>query len=200
MKRKRSVFLPGLMILFAAVLIAALPTEAEGAIYEDTIRLHILANSDSDEDQAIKLALRDEILIRFGSELSESEMKSDAEQKISEKLSEIEAFANEYLEKNSIGYGAKAELSTEWYDTREYTSLTLPKGYYTSLRIILGNGDGKNWWCVMFPPLCLDAACVDAPADDGIKQYSDEEFKLISKDGYKVKFKILEIISDVFSS
>ena len=188
------------MLLFAALIIAVLPTEAEGAIYEDTIRLHILANSDSAADQEIKLALRDEILKKFADELSENEGKDDAEREIEARLLEIEEFANEYLIKNGITYGAKAYLSTEWYDTREYDGLTLPRGYYTSLRILLGDGDGKNWWCVMFPPLCLDAACEDAPRDDGIKQYSDEEYKLITKDGYKVKFKILEIISDVFSS
>ena len=199
MNRKKSVLIPALMMLFSAMLIMIIPTEAEGAIYDDTIRLHILANSDSEEDQLTKLELRDAVLNKFGTELSHNENKELAISALSDKLTEIEAFANELLSEWECGYSAKVELGTEWYDTREYDNLTLPRGYYTSLRIILGNGGGKNWWCVMFPPLCLNAACEDAPSDDGIKQYSDEEFRLISSDGYKVKFKILEIISDVFS-
>ena len=199
MNRKKSVLIPALMMLFSAMLIMIIPTEAEGAIYDDTIRLHILANSDSEEDQLTKLELRDAVLNKFGTELSHNENKELAISALSDKLTEIEAFANELLSEWECGYSAKVELGTEWYDTREYDDLTLPRGYYTSLRIILGNGGGKNWWCVMFPPLCLNAACEDAPSDDGIKQYSDEEFRLISSDGYKVKFKILEIISDVFS-
>ena len=199
MTRKKSVLIPALMMLFSAMLIMILPTEAEGAIYEDTIRLHILANSNSDEDQHTKLELRDAILNKFGAELSYNDNKELALLELSNKLTEIESFANTLLSDWGCEYSARVELGKEWYDTREYDDLSLPKGYYTSLRIILGNGDGKNWWCVMFPPLCLNAACEDAPSDDGIKQYSDEEFRLISSNGYNVKFKILEIISDVFS-
>ena len=82
--------------------------------------------------------------------------------------------------------------------TRNYESFSLPKGYYTSLKIVIGRGEGKNWWCVMFPPLCLDMATESAPADDAVKKYSSEEFILVSKNGYNAKFKVLEIISGAF--
>ena len=197
--KKRSVVLPALMILCAALFISVIPTEAEGALYEDTIRLHILAASDSEEDQALKLEIRDALLKNFAEELSRSEGREDAEIKIREALPEIEEFVRGELLKRGYNYKVSATLGTEWYDTREYESFSLPKGYYTSLKITLGEGSGKNWWCVMFPPLCLDAALEAAPTDDGVKHYTDEEFTLISKKGYNVKFKLLEVVSDVFS-
>ena len=77
--------------------------------------------------------------------------------------------------------------------------IALPGGSYTALNVKIGDAKGKNWWCVMYPPLCLDMALEKAPADDGVKKYSDSEFYLISGNGYKAKFKILEIISGIFS-
>ena len=178
-----------IMILAATLLIAVFPTEAEGAIYEDTVRLHILANSDSKEDQELKLALRDAILKDYGSMLSSFEYVEEAEEKLCDKLGEIEDFSKSKIQELGYSYDVKATLTTEWYETREYENFSLPCGYYTSLRIIIGEGEGKNWWCVMFPPLCLDAS-VSSPS------YSDAEEMLITKK-YNIKFKILELISEI---
>ena len=114
-------------------------------------------------------------------------------------LPEIKSFAKKEIEAQGYNYGVDIKIGTEWYDTRNYDDFTLPKGYYTSLKIIIGDGEGKNWWCVMFPPLCLDIACENAPNDDAITKYTDEEIHIISNKGYNPKFKILEIISDLFS-
>ena len=186
----KRLFTPILMILCAAIFIAAMPTDAEGAIYKDTVRLHILANSDSEDDQALKLALRDEILKEYGEELSIFESVDDARLEIEGKISEIEDFTNEKLRELGSDYTCRATIGEEWYDTREYENFTLPKGKYTSLKIVIGEGEGKNWWCVMFPPLCLDCA-VSSNA------YSDAEEVLIKKK-YNVKFKILELVSEIF--
>ena len=189
-------------LLITCVLIAVLPTESEGAIYEDTIRLHILASSDSEADQAVKLAIRDRLLDKY-SYLLRSEGKIDeAVLCVSENIRNIENDCAIWLAELGFDYGAVATLGTEWYDTREYEDFSLPCGYYTSLRILLGNAKGKNWWCVMYPPLCLDLATEDAPRDDAIIGYTKEEISLISKNGYNVKFKILELISEsvAFSS
>ena len=178
-------------ILFAALFIAVIPTDAEGMIYSDTVRLHVLANSDSDEDQALKLALRDEVLREYGQSLSVFDSAADAKASLGSRLGEIEAFCNERLSiLSSEGYKASVTLTEEWYDTRDYGDYSLPKGYYTSLRIKIGSGEGQNWWCVMFPPLCLDAA-------KGTSAYSAEEEMLISKK-YTVKFKIVEVISEIW--
>ena len=187
------------MILCAALFISVVPTEAEGALYEDTIRLHILANSDSEEDQNLKLEIRDALLREFSDSLSLSESKEDAEEIVKMRLSEIEEFVNKEIRLRGYDYTATASVTTEWYDTRTYEDFSLPKGYYTSLQIRIGEADGKNWWCVMFPLLCLDASLERAPSDDGIKHYTDEEFTLISSKGYNVKFKLLELISSAFS-
>ena len=102
------------------------------------------------------------------------------------------------MRERGYDYGCEVEIGVEWYDTREYEDFTLPKGYYTSLRVMLGEAEGKNWWCVMYPPLCLDIATEDAP-DDGALGYSKEEYALITNDGYNVKFKVLEVFSEAFS-
>ena len=113
--------------------------------------------------------------------------------------SDIENDVNAWLWEYGYEYGCEVAFDTEWYDTREYENFTLPKGYYTSLRVMLGEAEGKNWWCVMYPPLCLDIATEEAPKDDAVMGYTKEEYSLITEDGYNVKFKILELLSDAFS-
>ncbi len=185
----RKLLTPILMILAVTMVITAIPTEAEGAIYEDTIRLHILANSNGEEDQALKLDLRDAILEEYGRELSVFESVENAEKELGERLGEIENFADQKIKELGYSYKTQLTLSTEWYDTREYEDFTLPCGYYTSLRVIIGEGEGRNWWCVMFPPLCLDASVSDSG-------YTQEEEVLIGRK-YNIKFKILELISEI---
>ena len=177
-------------LLLAALFIAVIPTDAEGMIYEDTVRLHILANSDSEEDQALKLALRDEVLNEYGRSLSFFECADEAKEALNAKQKEIESFCNAKLsELTENEYTARVTLTEEWYETRDYGEYSLPKGYYTSLRIIIGEGEGQNWWCVMFPPLCLNAATENTA-------YTPEEEFLITKK-YRVKFKIIEIVSEL---
>lgn len=123
----------------------------------EVLRLHIPANSDSDEDQAVKLRLRDALLERFGGELSECADLAEASSRAAELLPEIEEFANRFLSESGFTYGAKAELVEMYFTTREYDRLILPAGQYTALRLTLGSGSGRNWWCVIFPQLCLPA-------------------------------------------
>ena len=175
------------------------PTDAEANIYEDTIRLHILANSDSKEDQALKISVRDGLLLEYGERLRSAGSFEGAAQLAENLLSEIESFAEELINAEGYEYNVTAILSEEWYETRDYDDFSLPCGIYTSLRILIGEGKGKNWWCVMYPPLCTELACEDAPADDGFIDYTKEELILISGSKYNLKFKILEDLSRVFS-
>ena len=191
----KSIILSAVMILMAVLFIAVMPTEAEGAVYEDTVRLHILAESDSAEDQAVKIALRDAVLSEFGVRLRKAECAEDARAALSLMLGEIEEFCARELEDMGYSGGVSATLVEEWYETREYEDFTLPAGVYASLRIVIGEGKGQNWWCVMYPPMCLDIACEKEAAD----RYTDEERVLISGNGYRAKFKILELISSAFS-
>ena len=186
-------------LLAFTLIIAIMPTEAEAKIYEDTVRLHVLANSDSEEDQSLKLAVRDEVLLTYGRELAKSYDKSEAQARILELTEEIRECALGVVSRHGYAYNVDVYLTSEWYDTREYEEFTLPKGYYTSLKIVIGEGAGRNWWCVMYPPLCLEAA-TDSPQDDAILGYTKEEINLIQNGSYQVKFKILEVISEIFAS
>lgn len=121
----------------------------------EVLRLHIPANSDSGFDQSIKLALRDAVLKEFGAQLSDSASLAQAQSRVRELLPQIERFCCDFLSDHGADYSAKAELTQMYFTTREYDSVTLPAGDYSALRITLGSGEGHNWWCIMFPPLCL---------------------------------------------
>ena len=198
--KKTTNFLMTIMILLAVALISAiLPTEQDAAIYEDTLRLHILANSDNDADQKLKYGIRDKLLEKYGTRLGSSDTPEEAKENISALIPEIEADVDGWIEEAGYNYNSSVSLGVEWYDTREYEDFTLPKGYYTSLQVMLGDAEGKNWWCVMYPPLCLDIATEETPRDDAVIGYTKEEYSLITDSGYNVKFKLLEIFSEAFS-
>ena len=186
-------------VLIATMVLAVIPTEAEGEIYEDTLRLHILANSDSAEDQALKLRIRDKLLLTYGEKLRDGASIDEAKLTVTGLLSFIENDVETWIREMGYDYEVKAMLGEEWYDTRDYGDFSLPAGYYSSLRIIIGNGSGQNWWCVMYPPMCMELACESAPADDGVVDYSKEEIALIKSGKYQVKFKILEDLSRMFA-
>jgi len=199
MKKQRKGFLfAAYMLLASTLMIAALPTEAEAQIYEDTVRLHILANSDSKEDQALKLKIRDRLLEKYGTLLSSQSSAEGAAKEIQEQLPEIENDVSGWIREYGYSYSVRVTLTNEWYETREYESFRLPKGIYKSLKIIIGDGGGKNWWCVMYPPLCTAIASEKALPDE-INDYSSEEILLISNRKYTVKFKILEILTEAFT-
>lgn len=188
-----------LTMLIVTMVIGVLPTDAEGEIYDDTLRLHILANSDTSEDQALKLEIRDRILRKYGALLKMGNSIAEAKESVELLLPEIESDAKLWISELGYDYDVNATLSVEWYETRKYESFTLPAGYYSSLRIIIGEGAGQNWWCVMYPPLCMEMASESAPPDDGVIDYSKEEIELITAGKYQVKFKILEELSRTFA-
>lgn len=134
------------------------------SVHNEVLRLHIPANSNSADDQRMKLRLRDHILTEYGAQLSEESDIAAATQRIQALLPEIEADCCEFLRENGADYEATAELTEMYFSTRTYEDVTLPAGEYTALRITLGTGEGNNWWCVMFPPLCIPA--VSEPTEE----------------------------------
>lgn len=167
-------------------------------IRSDTIRLHVIANSDSKEDQALKLKVRDAVLAAGQDLFNGTVTKENAEEKINTKLSTIEKAANDTIRANGKDYTARAMLVTEYFDTRTYNnSVTLPAGKYLALKIVIGEGDGQNWWCVMFPSLCLPAA--EKTDTEAIKSvYSEKEESIVtSSEKYEYRFKIIEIIEKI---
>lgn len=161
----------------------------------DVIRLHILANSDSEEDQNLKLQVRDAILTE-GQELFDGSVTTEnAQEKLKPQLANLEQTAEKVIAEKGFDYGATVMLTYEYFDTRCYQDeVTLPAGKYLALKIVLGEGKGHNWWCVMFPSLCLPAAeKTDSEALEDV--FSENEIKTVSRsEKFEVRFKIVEII------
>ncbi len=155
----------------------------------DVLRLHILANSDSDEDQKLKLKVRDGLLGYTDELFSECIDKNEALRLAQEHIGEIRSFAEKTVREYGYSYPVQAYVTNMSFDTREYGKLTLPAGRYDAVRIIIGKGEGHNWWCVLFPALCLPSAGgnVLGNALDGAEQ------DIVSGgDRYQVRFKLLE--------
>lgn len=199
MKKGKEFLFTVIMMLCITLVIAIMPTEKDAAIYTDTVRLHILASSDSEADQNVKYEIRDRILRKYAAVLKNAHSPDKAKENVAALTESIEKDVGDWLKEYGCDYGCTVTVGTEWYDTRKYEDFTLPKGYYTSLCVMLGKAEGKNWWCVMYPPLCLDIASEDAPPDAGVMGYTKEEYALISNEEYQIKFKILELFSDAFS-
>ena len=132
-------------------------------IPSEVLRLHIPANSDSPRDQEIKLALRDCVLQEYGTQLSGARSREEAADTVRGLLPEIEKTCCEFLSQQGVDSGAEAELTEMYFPTRRYEQATLPAGEYQALRITLGSGEGHNWWCVMYPAMCIPLA--SQPAD-----------------------------------
>lgn len=156
--RFRALLTVCLSLLCASIVISALPTAGEEAIYDRVVRLHVLAHSDSDADQALKLRVRDAILTFLSRESSASADAEEAETRYRSLLPQIEAVAKETIADAGYTYDCRVTLTRESYPVRSYDGVTLPAGTYRSLRVLIGDADGRNWWCVLFPPLCLSLA------------------------------------------
>lgn len=183
--------------LAASLVVGALALDTQKDISEKLIRLHVIANSDSDEDQELKLKVRDEVLTYVTELTIDCGGVDDARDIISEHLGDLEDIADSVIAENGFDYGARAELSSVYFPTRIYDTFSLPAGDYDALRIHLGSGSGRNWWCVLFPPVCVSAA--EAEAEFKGSGMGDEEIKLITSDEteYKFKFKVVEIIENI---
>lgn len=187
--------------LVCSLFLNFLPVNGEEAIYSDTVRLHIRAASDSDEDQALKLLVRDRVLALLEKRLDGVSDSEAAAAMIEDSLDALESEAEKTLSENGSECKARVFLTLEEFPEREYDGFTLPAGTYRSLRIDIGKADGHNWWCVIFPSVCtVDAVRAEEKyAEAG---FTPEQYRLIdNKSGgkYKVRFKILELLAGIFS-
>lgn len=178
------------------LLSGAMALRTQAALSQKVVRLHVLANSDSETDQALKLKVRDRILVQTTELLEQSENRQEAELKLQQALPELERLAAEEIAANGYSYTVRVQLETTWFPTKEYDGFALPAGNYLALRILIGAGRGQNWWCVVFPPLCT-AVSSDIPASALTAGLSEEEVQLITEEneGYVLKFKSLELWS-----
>lgn len=164
-------------------------------IRNDFIRLHVIANSDSAEDQSLKLSVRDYIL-NAGSHIFDGTITpQNVYIKVPEKLDELEEKVMCYIKNLGYSYDVTITLTDEYFSTRTYNTVTLPAGRYTALKVIIGEGNGKNWWCVMFPPMCISAANEQEILKNNL---TSEEFSLVNRNPkYEVRFRIIEIIEEI---
>ena len=176
--------------------------------YKDKlIRFHVIANSDSDEDQNLKLKVRDAIIDYLQPKLLESESIEESESIIKKEYSELEKISKNIILENGYNYDIQVGIDYSEFPTKQYSNVILPAGEYKALRIIIGEGKGKNWWCVMFPPLCFvdeQKGIIDKDTDDKLREVlTEEEYELISQKTSKqmnrvqIKFKIAEIIQNI---
>ena len=165
----------------------------QGELADKVVRLHVLANSDSEEDQALKLLVRDAVLDRAEDLLAQTSSRAEAEGKLRGQLLEFERLAEAVVREAGYDYEVTAELTDTEFPTREYEGFTLPAGEYLALRILIGEAAGRNWWCVVFPPLCT-AATADVPASAMAAGFTEDEVRLITEEdrGYVLKFKAVE--------
>ena len=173
-------------------------TTSAQSVKDDVVRLHILANSDSKIDQEIKLKVRNALLETNASILSDSVTTENAKEHFENSKDILLQTAEEALKENGFDYNVKITLQKEYFKTRAYGDLTFPAGQYTALKVILGKGEGENWWCVMFPPLCVPAADGIETNENTTDYLTPNGEKIInSGDKYIVKFKLLEIYEEL---
>ena len=168
------------------------------AIYDGTIRLHVLAASDSEEDQALKLTVRDALLGRVAEWTAGVADKASGEAILRARMDELEQIAEDALTDAGSPADVNVTLTTEYYPTREYEGVRLPAGEYTSLQVKIGAAEGKNWWCVLFPPVCTSSArAEEAMAETG---FSKSQIRLLTEDEdpqYTLRFRIVEQFSAI---
>ena len=191
----------GIILLFLLGLFTVLPIHGEQEVYDSVVRLHVLANSDSEQDQALKLQVRDEVLRVTEPLLVGCGSREQAEQILQEHMGDIEAAAQAVVTGQGYDYPVSVLLGKEEYPTRTYENCCFPSGTYVSLRVFIGEAEGQNWWCVLFPPLCLSAASAEGEQSNEDAFISvgltGEQYKIITETDqvkYRIRFKVLESV------
>ncbi len=185
-------------VLCAAVLGSWLGRE-QAELADSVIRFHVIANSDSADDQALKLAVRDRVLAQAESVYPENATLAQARAALEGDLSALAEAGRAVVEAEGYDYPVTARLEECWFPTKEYDGFALPAGNYTALRVVIGEGKGQNWWCVAFPPLCLGAASetVEDAAQAGY--FTSDQAALVTEmnEGYVLKFKSMELLGEL---
>ncbi|MBR6513270.1 MAG: stage II sporulation protein R [Clostridia bacterium] len=185
-------------VCLTAILFPLLPLQGEAEVYDNAIRLHVLANSDSEDDQALKIKVRDAVLELVSEEITDCTSRYEAECKVEDICDNIAIAAQNKIYEEGYDYSVRVTLDNEYYPTREYEGVRMPSGTYMSLRVLIGDAEGQNWWCVLYPPLCTGTA----KPKTTLKQagFTPEQIRVLTEGEspkYKVKFKILEIFGSL---
>lgn len=201
-KFKRFILVSALLIIYVCISAVSYTHAVTTDIADSVFRLHVIANSNSDEDQNLKYIVRDKV-IEYMSSISQNASSKEEVIKIAKaNLDKIQAIAAQTIRDNGYTFSVNVEVGNFSFPSKRYGDITLPPGYYDALRIKIGKAEGQNWWCVMFPPLCfvdVTSGVVPDESKEIMKEnLSKEEFDLISKNSneVKVKFKIVEVLQN----
>lgn len=184
-----------LLTALALTLVAGLWSSAsQSALASQVLRLHVVANSDSPSDQSLKLAVRDAVLAEAAPVLDGISDPVLAEQALLPHLDALAKTGQTVLAQAGCHDGVTVTLEDQWFPTRVYDSFSLPAGSYRALRVVIGEGEGQNWWCVVFPPLCLASVTEEVAAAAAEAGLTEDQVALITgQDGeYVLKFKLIE--------
>ena len=183
-----------LLALAVTLLWGAWSASRQEDLARKMVRLHVIANSDTEEDQALKLQVRDSVLDFTTRVLEQAESQSEAEEKLISALPEIQRLAAEKIAVEGYDYGVTARLERTEFPHKEYEGFALPAGEYTALRLVIGEGAGQNWWCVVYPPLCM-AAAADLPETAIAAGFTEDDVGFITEEneGYVLKFRSVEL-------
>ncbi len=180
--------------LAVVLLWGAWSAQQQDVLERKMIRLHVIANSDTEEDQALKLQVRDRVLEDATALLEASSDMQEARGNLENALADIEQTAREEIERQGYDYPVSARLEQTEFPTKEYDGFSLPSGQYLALRVVIGEGAGQNWWCVVYPPLCM-ASASDLEETAIATGLGEEDISLITEEntGYVLKFRSLEL-------
>lgn len=194
MSKKIKIFIPIFIVVLIITTYITPFIKTSDKISNDVFRLHILANSDTDEDQNLKLKVRDEVLKSSQNLFLECNSLDEIIKISSDNIEFFKNVAEKCIRENGYNYSVNVYVDKEYFNTRKYDKITLPSGIYNALKIEIGEAQGHNWWCVMFPAICLSAV-----SDEEIYEILDEdEIDLISSnEKYEIRFKIVEIYSKI---
>ena len=188
------------LALLLGVALAALAgvwlDRSQAALADQVIRLHVLANSDSEADQALKLKVRDRVLETASDYFVPGATLEETRAVLTEHLADLAAAGADQGGPEGYGYPVAVSLEDNyWFPTKQYTDFALPAGEYTALRVVIGEGGGQNWWCVVFPPLCLGSVSETAAQTALSDGFTQDQVSLITgeDEGYVVKFKAIEL-------
>ncbi len=196
MRKTEFSILVGLILSIILCSFSSFKSECEN-LNEKVLRLHVIAHDDSEDEQSLKLKVRDAVLEYGEGIFTDIHNKNDAKKISLENIENIKAVCEKTLRENESSHEVRVEVSEMFFNTRQYDSFTLPCGVYDALKITIGEGQGKNWWCVMFPPMCL-SACIDREELSATLGENGEAF-IEKSPKYTVRFKILEWAEKLFT-
>ena len=183
-------------VLFSFISFTAFAGQCE-EIPNEVFRLHVLANSDSEQDQALKLKVRDRLLLETSELFAGCQTKEQAMQVARENVAKLEQIAQQEIQRQGYDYSVKIGVENVFFNNRQYGGITMPAGRYDALQVVIGEGAGQNWWCVLFPAMCLPAAERRTDMPDLNDVLSQSQMQAVEGNQYEVKFKTVEIYESI---